>query len=169
MFMILMSMIAVFVGVRLVSVIGVGMPARGMRMRASLRLERRFDRRELSAESGDHAFEHMIAADAELLPDDLHLGMAVAEMPGKANKIERGRSLDLDQRLRLSGNGHDGAVIEHEPVAFCQRYRMIEIEQKFRATLSGQHDAAAMPLVRVEHDAVDCTAWVETTGRSDLR
>src|SRR5262249_52684759 len=119
MFMILANMIAMFVHVRvaLLDMI-VTVVAWGMCMRAGFRLERRLDRLELSAESRDHAFEHMIAADAELLPDDLHLGMAVAEMPGKANKIERGRSLDLDQRLRLSGNGHDGAVIEHEPVAF---------------------------------------------------
>jgi len=168
--MILARMVAMLVrvGVGLMNVI-VTVVARGMRVRAGFGLERRLDQRELSAQSHDHALEHMVAPDAELLAHDLHLGMAITEMPGKAKKIERGCSLDLGQRLRLSGDRHDRAVIEHEPVAFSQRHRMIEIEQKFRAMLCGQHDPAAMPLVGIEHDAVDGAACVETTGRSNLR
>ena len=133
-----------------------------MPVRAGFRLERRLDRGEFSAQSRDHVFEHVIAAHSQLAADDLDPGVAVAEMPGEADEFERRLGLDLDQRLGPACNGHDRAVLEHETVAVFQRHRAVEIEQKFRAVLAGEHDAAAMPFVRIEHDAIDGAARVET-------
>ena len=55
----------------------------------------------------------------------------------------------------LAGDAHDRAVVEHEAVAVAQRDRLRQVEQEFRAALAGQHDAAAVALAGVEHDAVD--------------
>ena len=47
------------------------------------------------------------------------------------------------------------AVVEHDAVAVAQRHGLVEVEQEFRAALALEHDAAAMPVARIEHDAVD--------------
>ena len=65
---------------------------------------------------------------------------------------------DLDQRLRLAGDTHDRAVVEHEPVAVAQHHRPAAVEQELGAPLAGEHDAPAMALVGIEHDAVDDAA-----------
>ena len=60
-----------------------------MSVRARLRIERRFDRRQLRAEPAQHLFQHVIAADAELVADDLHVGVAVADVPGEPHEFVR--------------------------------------------------------------------------------
>ena len=113
-----------------------------------LRIERRFERRELRAEAAQHVLQHVIAADAQLAADDLHLGVAVAEMPGEPHQLLRVRRRDLDQRLRLAGDPHDRAVVEHQPVAVAQLHRLRQIEQIGRAALADEHDAPAMAVCR---------------------
>src|SRR5439155_19975231 len=129
-----------------------------MCMRARLRIERRLDRRKPSAQPPDHILEHVVAADAQLPIGDLNVSMSVAKMPGEPHQIERGLGFDFDQRLGLAGDAHDRAVLEHEPIALPERRRTLEIEQKFAAALASEHDAPAVPLVGIEHDAIDRAA-----------
>ena len=91
----------------------------------------------------------------ESVTDHLHLGMAVAEMPGKPRKLAGARGGDLMQRLGLADDAHHGAVVEHQTVAVPQRGRLRQVKQQDGATLGGQHQAAPMALARIEHDAVD--------------
>ena len=97
----------------------------------------------------------------------LHVGMAIADVPGEPGKVVRGRRGDFDQRLGLAGDAHDGAVVEHEAVAVTQRGRMRQIEQECRAALAGQRHAAAMAVAGIEHDAVDRFRRVPGAGRPD--
>src|SRR5260370_35174668 len=60
-----------------------------MPVRAGFRLERRFDERQRSAQSRDHAFQHVIAADAQLAADDLDLGVAGGPEPRGATETRR--------------------------------------------------------------------------------
>src|SRR5215831_18897681 len=120
-----------------------------------LRVERRLDRSEPRAEAAQHLFQHAIAPDAQPVAHHLHLGVAIADVPGEAGELVRACGRDLEQRLRLAGHAHDGAVLEHKAVAVFQRGRLRQIEQKRRAALPCQRDPAAMALVRIEHDAVD--------------
>src|SRR5215472_1034266 len=135
---------------------------------AMLRIERRLDRGEPRAEAAQHVFQHAIAPDAQRVADNLHLGVAIADVPGEPDELLRACGGDLEQRLRLAGHAHDGAVLEHEAVAVLQRGRLRQIEQKCRAALPRQRDPAAMALLRIEHDAVDGGRGVPAAGSSDL-
>ena len=84
----------------------------------------------------------------------------------RANSCSRRRG-DLDQRLALAGDTHDGAILEHEAVAVTQRGRVRQIEQECRAALAGQRNPAAMALVGIEHDAVDRRRAVPGASGSD--
>src|SRR5262245_19321508 len=125
-----------------------------MRVGALLRLERRLERREPRAEATQHLLEHMIATDAELVTHHLHVGMAVADMPSEPCQLVRARRGDLDQRLRLAGDAHQRAILEHETIAVLQRGRMRKVQEKNYASLSGQRDPATMALVGIKHDAI---------------
>ncbi len=128
--------------------------------RTSLRIERRLDRRHRRAEAAHHFLQHVIAPDAELIADDLQIGVTVADVPGKPYQRERGPGGDLGQRLGLPSHKHDRAVVEHDAVAVAQRDRFVKVQQEFQAPLSLEHDAAAMPVARVEHNKVDCGGWI---------
>jgi hypothetical protein len=129
-------------------------------VRALLRIERRFHRRKPRAEATQHVLDHMIAANAQPIADDLHIDMPVADMPGEPRQFAAVSSRDFDQLLRPADDAHDAAVVEHETVAIAQSRSLRQVEQKGRAPLTGQNDAAAMPLVRVEQNLIDRTGAV---------
>ena len=125
-----------------------------MMRRTGLRIERRVDCRDRSAEARRHLLEHVITPDAEPVTDDLHVGVTVAEMPGELHQCARRPHRNLNQGLSLTRHQHDSTVIEHDAVAVAQRHRLVEVQQEFGAALALQHDAAAMPIARIEHDEV---------------
>ena len=118
-------------------------------------IERRVERRHRRAETAQHIFEHVIAADTQSIVCDLHVGVAVAEVPGKPHQVERLACRDCDQGLGLARHQHHRAVVENDAVAVAHRHRLVEIEQEFGPALALEHDAAAMPVGRAQHDAVD--------------
>jgi mannose-6-phosphate isomerase-like protein (cupin superfamily) len=123
--------------------------------RNRLRVERGVDRRDRGAEARRHLLQHVVAPDAEFVADDLHVGVAVAEMPGELHECERRPGVHLSQGFRLAGNQDNPAIVEHDAVAVAQRDGLVEIQQEFRSALALEHDAAAMPVARIEHDKVD--------------
>ncbi len=125
-----------------------------MMRRTRLRVERRFDRGDLGAESRRHLLQHVIAPDAEPIADDLDVGVTVAKVPGELQQRERRAYRDLSQGLGLTGHQHDPAVVEHDAVAVAQRDGFIEVQQEFVAAPAFQHDAAAMPVARIKDDKV---------------
>lgn len=122
--------------------------------RARLRIERSLDPRHRGAEARGHLLQNMIAADAEPVAGDLHVGVTVADVPRELNEFHRGTRADLEQRLGLSGHQHDPAIVEHDPIAITQGDRFVEIQQEWRTSLAAKRNAAAMPVARVEHDHV---------------
>lgn len=127
-----------------------------MMRRAGLRVERRVDRRDRGAKACRHLLQHVIAPDAEPVAHDLHVGVAVAEVPGELHQRERRPDHDLGQGFGLAGHQHDAAIVEHDPVAVAQRHGLVEVQQELGAAFALEHDAAAMPVTRVEHDEVGC-------------
>src|SRR5215469_11819202 len=75
-----------------------------------LGIEWRFDNGERCAKTAQHILQHMIAADAKLFAHDLHVHMAVADMPGEPGERVRIRGRNLDQRLWFAANAHDTAI-----------------------------------------------------------
>jgi hypothetical protein len=122
---------------------------------AGLGLERGLYSGKMRAEAAQHLFQHAIPPDAQPLAHDLNIGVAVADVPGEARKLLRTNRRDLDQRLALAGNQDDGTVVEHEAVAIVQHGRMWQIEQELYAALGGQHHAATMAPVGIEHHPVN--------------
>jgi mannose-6-phosphate isomerase-like protein (cupin superfamily) len=128
--------------------------------RARLRVERRVDRGDLGAKTRRHLLQHVITPDAEPVADDLHVGMTVAEMPGELHQRERRPDRNLSQGLGLTGNQNDPAIVEHDAVAVTQRHSLIEVQQKLSAAFALEHDAAAMPIARIQDDEVGCVGWI---------
>ena len=52
-----------------------------------LRIERRLQRGHLGAEPAQHLLQHVVSADADAKPIDLHVGVAIAKMPGEADEF----------------------------------------------------------------------------------
>ena len=120
-----------------------------------------------SAQASQHLLKHVIAADADFVADDLHVGVAVAEMPGEPHGIEWAASCNFDQRFLFARHQHDRPVVEHEAVAVAQHQRLGKIEQEFGALFAPEHDAAALPVAGIEHDAVARRGCVPLAGRLD--
>jgi hypothetical protein len=57
--------------------------------------------------------------------------MAVAEMPGDANQMQRVSAADFDQRLGGGDHLNQAAVFQHQRIATAQRDRVFQIEQEF--------------------------------------
>jgi hypothetical protein len=121
-----------------------------LRVGALLRIEWRFHRRKAGAKPTQHVLNHVVAANAQLIADDLHLDMPVADVPGEPRQFMAVGGSNFGQRLRPADDAHNAAVVEHESVTVAQRHRVRQVEQKGGAPFAGQDDAAAMPLVGVE-------------------
>src|ERR1700742_1739902 len=67
---------------------------------AAFGIERRLDLDDARAETLHHCLDHMVAPDPQALGHDLGRQMAIAEMPGNPNQMQRGDAAGLDQRLR---------------------------------------------------------------------
>ena len=136
-------------------------------VRALLRIERRFHRKKPRAEPAQHILDHVIAANAQAIANDLHLDMPIANMPREPRQFLAAGGGNFDQGLGPADDAHDAAVVEHESIAVAQSGRARQVEQKGRAALAGIDDPAAMPLVRIEQNLIDCTGTIPMAGRLD--
>ena len=122
---------------------------------ADFRVERRLAPGDPAAEPRHHRGDDMIGADAQPLAGDLQRQMPVAEMPGDAQQARGLSAVDLDDRLGGGAHPDIAAVVELEPVAFGQMLGARQIEQKRRARIGDQPDAAAMPVEIGQRHRVD--------------
>ena len=83
MIVVVMVVMTVIMPMRVVMTVAVMMVLVG----AVLRIERRFDWRKPRAEPAQHVLDHMIAADAQPVADDLHVDVAVADVPGEPRQL----------------------------------------------------------------------------------
>jgi hypothetical protein len=134
---------------------------------APLRIERRLHRNEPGAESAQHVFDYVITANPQPITDDLHVDMPVADVPGESRQRVTVGGGDFDQRLGAADNTYDATVVEHEAIAVSQGRRVRQVEQKGRTLLTGQHNAAALPLVGIEQNLVDRAGAVPMACRPD--
>ena len=111
--MVMMAVVAmIMLGVIVATVI-----VRRLRIGATFRVERRLNLDDPRAESLHHRLDDVISADAQAFWHDLGRQVAVAQMPGYANQMQRISAADFEQRL---GGGHhldQPAVLQHQRVA----------------------------------------------------
>jgi hypothetical protein len=107
------------------------------------------------AETGYHLFKHMIAADTQLVAENLHVRVPIAQVPGQAEEIKCVSAFDLGERFNTAAHAHDRSIVEDETVAIPQYSRVRQIKQKAGSTLRGQHATPTMPIVGTENHAID--------------
>jgi len=138
----------------IVIVIVVMMVPSSWRVSAGLRIERRLDRFDVTAEAFDHVPDDVIGANANAVAKQLHRQMAIAEMPGDADQFTLVMGVDFQQWLRPGADMNDAAAIQREPVAVAETYGLREVDQQFVALLRDQNDPAAMAAVEVDQDLI---------------
>ena len=116
---VIMLMMPVIVTMRMSVAKSVAMTVR-LGVRALLRIKRRVEGSQQSAEPPQHVLDHMIAANTQPVADDLHLDVPVADVPGEPRQRMAVRGDDFDQRLRAADDPHNAAIVEHKTVAVAQ-------------------------------------------------
>src|SRR5207248_397126 len=127
----------------------------GSSIGSDLRIERRLQPGDAAAEPLHHRGDDMIGAQAQPVLQHLQWQMPVPEMPGDAQKLGRGIGGDLDDRLRRGAHPHIAAIVELEPVALGEMLGARQIQQKRRAGIGDEADAATVPVDKHEGHAVD--------------
>ena len=145
---IIMMMMAV------VAVIMRGMIMSRLRIRPALGIERRLDLDDARAESLHHRLDDVIPADAQAFWHDLGRQMAVAEMPGDPDQMQRIGAPDLDQRLGGRDHLDQPAIFQHQRIAAAQRHRVFKIEQEFQPARPRHRHPPPVPVVEIEHDGI---------------
>lgn len=158
---VMMSMIVV-------AVIVVRMAMRlGRLVGAALRLKRRLNDGNRSAEATDHVLQNGIAGDTDTVGQQLGRYMAVAEMPGETREMMRILRHDFRDRLFSGSDGDDAAIIEQQAVPVLQTSRVFQIEQERHVALTAHGNAAAVAAVMRQHDAIGGAGGLPAAGGQD--
>ena len=134
--------------------VGVRRMRMARRIGAAFGIERRLDLDDARAQSLDHRLDDVIPADAQALWHDLRRQMAVAEMPGDPNQMQRIGAADLDQRLRCRHHLDQPSIFQHQRIAAAQRDRVFEIEQELEPAGTRHRHPPPVPVVKIEHDGI---------------
>ena len=121
---------------------------------AALGVEGGGDVRHDRAEMVDHVLDDGVVADAQPVAEELGRQVAVAEVPGDTQQVDRRLRRDLAERFGRGIDGDDAAVLQHQPVAAPERHGLRQVEQEFQPTGSRHRHTPAVPLVVIEDDAV---------------
>jgi hypothetical protein len=125
-----------------------GMTAAGIG--AAFGIERRFNNDDPRAEATHHVLDHMIAANAETLADNLGRQMTVAEMPGDTHQMMRIGAANFHQRLGCSDHFDQTAIFQHQRIATAQGNGVFQIKQEFQPARAGHRHAPPMPVIETE-------------------
>jgi len=146
--------VMIVTAVMMMAMIMRGMIMRRLRVRPALRIERRLDLDDARAEPLHHRFDDVIPADAQAFWHDLGRQMAVAEMPGDPDQMQRIGTPDLDQRLGGRDHLDQPSVFQHQGVATAQRDGVFQIEQEFQPARPRHRHPPPVPVVEIEHDGI---------------
>ena len=124
------------------------------RVRATLGIERRLDLDDARAQPFHHRLDDVIAADAQAFRHDLGRQMAIAEMPGDPDQMQRIRTADFEQRLGGRHHLDQPAVFQHQRIAAAQRDGVLQIEQEFQPARPRHRHPPPVPVVEIEHDRI---------------
>ena len=163
--MVVMTMIVIMRGMG----VGMGMGMRGLcmcmrvgfrrmgvtaRVRPPFGIERRFDLDDARAQPLHHRLDDVIAADAQAFRHDLGRQMAIAEMPGDADQMQRIGAADFEQRFRGGDYLYQPPVFEDQRIAAAQRDRVLQVEQEFEPARPRHRHPPPMPVVEIEDDGI---------------
>src|SRR3954470_411703 len=116
-FAVVMVGMIIMVMMAMVAMIMRGMIVRRLRICPALGIERRLDLDDARAQSLHHRLDDVIPADAQALWHDLRRQMAIAEMPGDPDQMQRIGAADLHQRLGGRHHLDQPAIFQHQRIA----------------------------------------------------
>ena len=148
----------------MVVIMPVAMDVVRLQIGSAFGIERRLYRADLAAEALDHRVDDMIAANAEATVRDLHWQMAIAKVPGEAQQVLRVFGADLAQRFGSADDFDKPPVFKLHRIARAQSDRLRQIEQEGQAADGFHRNAAAMPVVEIEHDGIGGLALPVASG-----
>ena len=119
-----------------------------------LRIERRLERGDARAEPLEHARDHPVVADAQVIARHLRRQVSVAEVPGERQQVLRVAPAHREQRLGGGAHRDAAAVLEHETFAVAQQARLGQIEQEGDTAVALEATSTAMTIGLVERDRV---------------
>ena len=128
----------------------VGVTVAATRISAGLRIERGFNRIDMTAKSLDHRLDDVVGSDADAVAEQLHRQMAVAEVPGDADEFSFVVGVNLKQRFGLRANANHPARGGNETVAIPQTDRLGQIDQHLGPGYRCQDDTSAEAAVVVD-------------------
>ena len=136
---------------------------------AALRVKRRLDAGDLGAEPTRHFLDDGVATDADAIGEDLHRQVAIAKMPREAREVARFADANFRKLLGRGDDLDQPSVLQHQRVAAAQHDGFRQIEQEFEPMRARHGDAAAMPLVEIEHDRVGRLGLPGALGADEIR
>jgi hypothetical protein len=135
---------------------------------AALGIERSFYLDHPRAQPLHHLLDHVIAPDTQCLPRNLRRQVTIAKMPGNTDQVLRIATAYFQERLGCSDHLDQPAVLEHQCIAAAQGGCTLEIEQKFKPSGASHRRAAAVTIVKIEHDGIG-RRFAPAMMRPDLR
>ena len=130
--------------------------ARGLRrlIGPCVGLERRLDMADLGAQSAHHVLEHVIAAHAQPVGENLRRRVTVSHVIGDAGELARVRAAHFRELLGRGDDLDQPSILQHQRIAAAQRHRFGKVEQEFRSPRGLHGDAAPVAALIIEHDRV---------------
>ena len=131
---------------------------------AGVRIEGCHDVCDAAAKVGDHPCDDMVMQDQQPAGQYLRGQMPVAEMPGQPRQVLRRACLYFQHMFGAGTDVNKVAVVQHQRIAIAQMRCFRQIEQDFEAMLARQNQAAAVAVVVIEDDLIDCLCGRPGTG-----
>jgi hypothetical protein len=116
----------------------------------------------LGAQSLQHVGDHMVAPDPYVARRYLALEVAVAEVVGKARRVQRVLSAHFEQFLRRCDDFDESPVIQNIAIARSQDWRLGEIDQEFSAADGLQDAPAPAALLEIKNNRIGDREMVMT-------
>jgi hypothetical protein len=173
--MVVMGMVVMVMPMMIVPVVVVTMMRvtmcglRLLRISAALRFEGAFDLRDLAAKLARHILNHLIAANANTIGQNLHGQMTIAQMPSHARQITRLCDADFGEWLGCRHHFDQAPIFEHKCIAMAQHDGFGQIKQEGEALHAGHSDPAAMTLFKIEHNRIGGRCLPCATGADEIR
>ncbi len=143
----IMAMVTVRIPVRMtVAMTGIG---------AARRVEGCHDLLDLGAEPMEHRLDDVVAQDQDAVRRDGRSQVAVSDMPGEFDQMERVTATDGVERLIGCRDLYGAAALDRQRVAGCQNDCFREVDQNLQAAARLDHAAAQVTLVMLEHGAAE--------------
>ncbi len=109
----------------------------------------------LTAQSTNHALDHVVGADPQPVAVEFRRQVPVSKMPGNAHQRVSIRGGDLRQLLQRRQHRHDTAVVQPQPVAILQIGNLRQVQHEGKAITAVQFHAPSSPVLDIQHHTVD--------------